>query len=65
VVAGSPCQGFSLAGRRNINDSRNKLFKELVRVVKDLNPPVFLMENVKDILTMDNVKVIKEIENQF
>lgn len=65
VAAGPPCQGFSLAGKRDINDPRNKLFKELLRVVKVVNPPVFLMENVKGILTMNEGKVIKEIESQF
>ena len=47
VLDGSPpCQGFSSAGKRNINDSRNDLFKEYVRIVKELEPKVFLMENV-------------------
>jgi len=47
VFDGSPpCQGFSTAGKRQVKDSRNDLFKEYVRLVNDLQPKVFLMENV-------------------
>jgi len=47
VLDGSPpCQGFSLAGRRRVNDPRNDLFREFVRLITDLNPRVFVMENV-------------------
>ena len=41
-----PCQGFSTAGKRQVKDSRNDLFKEYVRLVNDLQPKVFVMENV-------------------
>lgn len=41
-----PCQGFSIAGRRNIEDQRNQLFKEYVRLLRGLKPRVFVMENV-------------------
>lgn len=41
-----PCQGFSTAGKRQVKDSRNDLFKEYVRLVNDLHPKVFVMENV-------------------
>jgi len=47
VLDGSPpCQGFSMAGNRNVNDSRNDLFKEYVRLIEGLRPKVFVMENV-------------------
>ena len=47
VLDGSPpCQGFSHAGRRNVRDSRNDLFKQYVRLVRGLKPKVFVMENV-------------------
>lgn len=47
VLDGSPpCQGFSTAGKRQVNDPRNNLFKEFVRLVDGLQPKVFLMENV-------------------
>lgn len=42
----SPCQGFSTAGKRKVNDNRNSLFLEFVRLIKDLQPKVFVMENV-------------------
>ncbi len=47
VVGGPPCQGFSMAGRRNPKDQRNALVWEFLRIVKELRPKVFLMENVK------------------
>ncbi len=47
VFDGSPpCQGFSTAGKRHVNDSRNDLFKEYARLIKDIQPKVFVMENV-------------------
>lgn len=47
ILDGSPpCQGFSTAGKRNINDSRNQLFKSYVRLINELQPKVFVMENV-------------------
>jgi len=48
IIGGSPCQGFSFAGKMlNFDDSRSKLFFEYVRLVKDLKPKYFLLENVK------------------
>lgn len=41
-----PCQGFSTAGRRVLDDPRNMLFKEYIRILKATNPKAFLMENV-------------------
>ncbi len=41
-----PCQGFSTAGKRQINDPRNSLFREYVRLLRGLQPKVFIMENV-------------------
>lgn len=47
ILDGSPpCQGFSTAGKRNVNDSCNRLFESYVSLVKDLQPKVFIMENV-------------------
>jgi len=47
VLDGSPpCQGFSLAGKMQVGDSRNDLFKEFVRLIQELQPKAFLMENV-------------------
>lgn len=48
VIAGSPCQGFSFAGKQlNFEDPRSKLFFEFVRAIKELKPKYFLLENVK------------------
>lgn len=41
-----PCQGFSMAGKRDMADSRNQLFREYVRILRGLQPKVFVMENV-------------------
>lgn len=65
VAGGPPCQGFSMAGKRDIDDPRNKLFKEMLRVVEAIRPPLFLMENVKGILSMDNGNVISTIKGAF
>jgi len=48
LLGGSPCQGFSLAGKRlNFEDPRSKLFFEFVRLLKEIKPKYFLLENVK------------------
>ncbi len=62
IVGGPPCQGFSMAGKRQPNDPRNSLFKEYVRFVKELNPEVFVMENVRGLLSMKNQKGKKVID---
>ena len=56
IIGGPPCQGFSMSGKRIrnngifLNDKRNVLFKEFVRIIKELKPKVFIMENVPGIL---------------
>lgn len=48
IMGGSPCQGFSRAGKNlNFDDPRSKLFFEFVRLVEELKPKYFLLENVK------------------
>lgn len=48
LIGGSPCQGFSFAGKRlNFEDQRSKLFFEFVRLLKECKPKYFLLENVK------------------
>ena len=65
VIGGPPCQGFSVAGKRDPNDPRNRLFREFVRVVDELKPDYFVMENVPGILTMTNGKVREAILEAF
>jgi len=48
LIGGSPCQGFSFAGKQlNLDDPRSKLFFEFVRLLKECKPKYFLLENVK------------------
>lgn len=48
LIGGSPCQGFSFAGKQlNFNDPRSKLFFEFVRLLNECKPKYFLLENVK------------------
>jgi DNA (cytosine-5)-methyltransferase 1 len=49
LVGGPPCQGFSMAGRRNPDDPRNKLFKRYMKLVGILEPKILLLENVRGI----------------
>ncbi|GAA3873128.1 DNA cytosine methyltransferase [Tessaracoccus defluvii] len=50
VFGGPPCQGFSQIGPRMLDDPRNKLYMEFIRVLKYLRPATFLMENVPNML---------------
>lgn len=52
VCGGPPCQGFSLAGKRDKSDPRNRLFSDYIRVIKNVKPKYFVMENVEGILSM-------------
>lgn len=65
VIGGPPCQGFSYAGKRMIDDPRNFLYKEFVEIVKKIKPKVFLMENVEGILTSNKGKTFESIVNDF
>ena len=47
IAGGPPCQGFSLAGRRNIKDPRNKLSDEYIKMVKIVSPKYLVLENVR------------------
>jgi len=52
IIGGPPCQAYSTSGLRDPDDPRGKLFEEYVEIVNVLQPKVFVMENVKGILTM-------------
>lgn len=59
LIGGSPCQGFSFAGKKlNFNDPRSKLFFEFVRLIKEVKPKYFLLENVK--MKKEHEQVITE-----
>lgn len=71
IIGGPPCQGFSMAGARIreknafMNDPRNYLFRHYVNVVKIVRPQVFLLENVKGILSKDRGEIFREIVSAF
>jgi len=68
VIGGPPCQGFSIAGnigRKFVDDPRNRLFKEFVRVVKVIKPKFFVMENVARLYSHNKGETRKEIINDF
>lgn len=66
VIGGFPCQGFSVANtKRNMEDNRNFLYLELLRVIKEKKPKFFVAENVKGLISMQNGKVLKMIINDF
>ncbi len=52
LFGGPPCQGFSLAGKRDVYDPRNQLYREFVRIAGILKPDVILMENVRLLTSM-------------
>ena len=56
IIAGPPCQGFSMSGKRQANDERNSLFKEVIRATKVLNPKYVVIENVVGLLSMKNTE---------
>jgi len=68
IIGGPPCQGFSIAGnigRKFIDDPRNYLFKEFVRVVKIIKPNFFVMENVERLYNHNNSKTKIQIIKKF
>mgnify|MGYP004629120071 FL=1 len=66
VIGGFPCQGFSVANtKRHVDDERNVLYKQLLRVIRDKNPKFFLAENVKGILSIGKGQVFQMILKDF
>lgn len=66
VIGGFPCQGFSVANnRRSMEDKRNFLYKEMLRVIADKKPKFFVAENVKGILSIERGKVFEMIKSDF
>ena len=68
IIGGPPCQGFSLANKnRNKiqDDPRNKLFYHFIKFINWYSPKLFVMENVKGLLSMHNGKVMDLILSEF
>lgn len=65
-VGGSPCQSFSMVGhRRGLDDTRGTLFYEYARLIKEIQPKVFIYENVKGLLSHDKGETWKTIQQVF
>lgn len=65
LVGGPPCQGFSIAGPRNMNDKRNRLYTAMVKLADKLKPKAVLLENVPGMLTTNKGIGAKRIIEDF
>lgn len=65
VFGGPPCQGFSLIGKRLIDDPRNSLVLHFVRLVLELKPKYFVFENVAGMVKGDFKRLLLEVINEF
>ncbi|WP_223593618.1 DNA cytosine methyltransferase [Neobacillus bataviensis] len=65
IIGGPPCQGFSLAGLRLIDDDRNKLYREFVRMVNEFQPKMFVMENVPGLVKRAKGYFVEQILQDF
>ena len=65
IIGGPPCQGFSVAGKRIVDDIRNKLYKNFVHFVDFFKPEAFVMENVPNILSIGEGIVRESILADF
>jgi DNA (cytosine-5)-methyltransferase 1 len=65
VFGGAPCQGFSLIGKRSLEDPRNHLVHDFVRLVTDIRPKFFVFENVKGLTVGAQKKFLHELIEEF
>ena len=66
MVGGPPCQGFSTANpSRSFDDPRNQMFKEYARLLEEVKPKLFLLENVSGMVTMQKGKVFELIKKEL
>ena len=65
VVGGPPCQGFSLIGHRVLEDPRNSLVFHFYRLVAELKPRIFVMENVPGMATGSHTELLRELIQRF
>lgn len=65
IIGGPPCQGFSVSGKRMIDDPRNKLYKSFVDLVKEIQPKLFVMENVPGLIRLFDGKVKEQVLEDF
>ena len=62
IIGGPPCQGFSIAGKRNPDDPRNRLYQKFIEIVEQIQPEAVLIENVPHIAAMNDGAVKRAIE---
>lgn len=65
IIGGPPCQGFSISGKRMIDDPRNSLYKSFVSLVNEIRPKAFVMENVPGLIRLFDGKVKEEVLTDF
>lgn len=65
IIGGPPCQGFSLSGKRMLDDPRNILYKSFVRMVEYIKPKVFVMENVPGLVRLFKGAVKEQVIEDF
>lgn len=65
VIGGPPCQAYSTVGKRLIDDPRGKLFQEYFRVLSEIRPKIFVFENVKGLLSIQNGALFSQILSLF
>lgn len=65
IIGGPPCQGFSVSGKRLLDDPRNILYKSFVRMVETIQPKVFVMENVPGIVRLFKGQVKDQVIEDF
>lgn len=65
VFGGPPCQGFSLIGHRALDDPRNRLVREFVRIVLEIQPSYFVFENVKGLTVGRHRAFLEELIAEF
>lgn len=65
IVGGPPCQGFSISGKRDPNDPRNKLYTSFLKAVEYFKPKAFIMENVPNLASMSQGRIKDTIVSEF
>jgi DNA (cytosine-5)-methyltransferase 1 len=65
VFGGAPCQGFSMIGKRALDDPRNGLVHHFVRIVSELKPKYFIFENVRGLTVGEHKRFLSEIITEF
>lgn len=65
VFGGAPCQGFSMIGKRILDDPRNRLVGDFVRLVSELDADYFVFENVKGLTVGEHRRFLEELVEEF